>query len=61
MSPQEEGTDMSDFNPYCAHLFFMEVYSNFPHHNYGLHLDGVIPDNAVCQFRWHHMTVKFSS
>ena len=47
MPPLEENADHLDFTPERARLLLQGVYGDFPHHNYGSHLDGVIADDAL--------------
>ena len=56
--PPEGNTEFPGFTPDRAHLLLQDVYGDFPHHTDGLHLDGVIADNAIWQRRWHWLDTK---
>ena len=43
----EKGTDLQGFNPARAYLSLREIYGDFPHHNDGTQLAGVIPNDAT--------------
>ena len=51
LPPLEENADLPDFTPEHAHLLLQEFYGDFPHHNDGSHLDGVVADDAIWQRR----------
>ena len=58
LPPPEENADLPDFTPECVHLLLREVYGDFPHHNYGLHLDGGVGDDALWQRRWLRLAAQ---
>ena len=51
-SPPEENADLPYFTSGCAHLLLQVVYGDFPHHNYGFHLDGGVTYDAICHRSW---------
>ena len=59
--PPEENTDLPGFHPERAHPLLQGVYGDFPHHHYGLHLDGGIADNAAWQRRWLRLAAQSAS
>ena len=59
--PPEENVELLGCTPERTHLLLQIVYGDFPHHNYGLHLDGGIADNAACQNRWRRLAAQSAS
>ena len=60
-TPPEENLDLPGFNPEYSHLLFQGVYGDFPHHNYGAHLDGGIADDTAWQRRWRWLAAQSAS
>ena len=60
-NPPEENADLLGFTPERAHLLLHVVYGDFPHHNDGLHLDGVIADDAAWQRHWRRLAAQSAS
>ena len=56
-----EGADLQVFTPARAHLSLREVYSDFPHHNDGMHLAGGNPDNDKSKIYWGRLAVQSAS
>ena len=59
--PPEKNSDLPNFNPERAHLFLQGVHENYLHHNYGLHLDGGVADDAIWQHRWRRLATQLAS
>ena len=59
--PPEENADLPGFTPERAHLLLREVYGDFPHHNYGSHLDGVVANDSIWQRRWRRIAAHSAS
>ena len=57
----EEGAYLQGFTPARAHLLLREVYGYFLHHNYGTHLTGVVPDDAIWKSRLRRQAVQSDS
>ena len=61
MPPPEENADLPDFTPDHAHLLLQEVSADFPHHNDGSHLDGVVADKFIWQRLWFQLATQLAS
>ena len=57
-APQEKGEYLLYFTLEFAQLLLQEIYGDFLHHNDGLHLDGVIADNAAWQRRLRRLAAQ---
>ena len=53
--PPEENADLLGFTPERVHMLLQGFYGDFPHHNDGSHLDGVIADDAAWQCCWRRL------
>ena len=60
-TPPEENAYLPVFAPESVHLLLQGVYGDFPHHNYGSHLDGGIMDDAACQRLWRRLAAQSAS
>ena len=60
LPPQEENTDLPDITPERAHLLLRTIYGDFPHHNYGSHLDRGVTDDALWQHCWCWLAVQLA-
>ena len=54
----EEGVDLQGFTPARAHLSLQEVYGEFPHHNNGTKMSGIVPDDATWKSCWRRLAVQ---
>ena len=54
-TPPEKNAELLGF------LLLQGVYGDFPHHNDGSHLDGVIADDAAWQRRWRWLAAQSTS
>ena len=59
--PPEENADLPDFTPQRAHLLLQEVYRDFPHCNYGSHLDVGVAYDAIWQRCWRRLAAQLDS
>ena len=59
--PPKESANLPDFTLNHAHLLLQEIYRDFLHHNDGLHLDGVVADNAIWQRCWMRLAAQSAS
>ena len=57
-APQEKGEYLLYFTLEFAQLLLQEIYGDFLHHNDGLHLDGVIADDAAWQRRLRRLAAQ---
>ena len=53
-----KNVDLPGFSMEHTHLLLQGVYGDFPHHNDGSHLDGVVLYNGVCQSRWNRLDAQ---
>ena len=59
--PPEENADLPDFTPEHVHILLQEVYGDYQNHNYGLHLDGGVVDDAIWQHYWRRLAAQSAS
>ena len=57
-TPPEENANLPGFTLGSAHLLLQGVYGDFPHHNDGSHLDGIIADDAAWKRRWRQLVAQ---
>ena len=59
--PLEENANLLVFTPERANMLLQGVYGDFPHHNYGSHLEGGVADNAIWQRHWRRLAAQSAS
>ena len=57
---REEGDNFQGFIPYQFHQLLVEVYGDHLHHNYGIHLDRDMADEALWKRRWRRLATQLS-
>ena len=60
-APPRGNVDLPVFALELVRLLLQEVYEDFPHHNDGSHLEGVITDDALWQHRWRRLDDQSAS
>ena len=61
VSLPEENTDLPDFTPEIVHLLLQGVYGDYPHHNYGSHLDEGVADDTILKHCWRRLDAQSAS